>query len=115
MDYSAPHTLYVCGAVPPPRNVAPDTSGRVDGPCTADAEYAAVAHRRGWHALTGVAILHVLCSRSIFWKDRLEDAAPTSARVHDAMPLGEMGFVADPGRPLESLLRDCERAAVPVG
>ena len=76
MDYSAKHTLYIHGASPTPANVRADPSGGCEV-CTADAD--------------------------IFWKDRPEGAKPTSAAQFDAMPLGEMGFVSDPGRPLEVL------------
>lgn len=77
MDYSAAHTLYLHGALPTPANVEPDSTGGVCGECTADCD--------------------------IFWKSRVEGASQTAARVFDSMPLGEMGFVPDPGRPLEGL------------
>lgn len=70
MDYSAPNTLYVANVEPTPAISTDMMVDEVD--FTADAD--------------------------IFWKDRKLDAEKTSPVQFDAMPLGKMGFVADPGR-----------------
>ena len=35
----------------------------------------------------------------IYWKDRKPDARPTAPYQFDALPLGEMGFIPEPGHP----------------
>ena len=79
MDYSAKNTFWLHGAHPTPADVAQDSSGQVAGECTADAD--------------------------IFWKSRISNAPRTAAVAFDAMPLGPMGVVSDPGRPVEELVK----------
>lgn len=44
-----------------------------------------------------------IADADIFWKDRKPDAQFTAPIQYEAMPLGKMGFVADPGRKLADL------------
>ena len=82
MDYSAVHTLYICGASPAPADLA-------------RTEEEASENK-----------LEPIADADIFWKDRQPGAIPTSRTVFDDMPLGKMGFVRDPGRSLEALQSD---------
>lgn len=76
IDYSAKNTYYVANAVPTPP-ISTDSAAVGEIEFTADAD--------------------------IFWKDRKFDAVQTAPVQFDAMPLGKMGFVTDPGRDLEEL------------